>query len=108
MRYPALTSLWRALAADAGGSAGPALERALAGDGRHPRTTVQAARCIAVLEELDLVAVEPSTATVRSTMTGIGRTDLERSSAFADCTRTRDEGLGSPTLTAEKESRRAA
>jgi len=106
---PALTSLWRALAADAGTLQGPALERALAGDGRHPRTTVQAARCIAVLEELDLVAVEPSTATVRSTMTGIGRTDLERSSAFADCTRKRDEGLRFlQTLTAEKESRRAA
>jgi single-stranded-DNA-specific exonuclease len=106
---PALTAIWRALAAQPGGLGGAALEQALAGDGRHPRTTVQAARCIAVLEELDLVAAEPSTATVRCTMTSTGRTELEQSSTFADCMRRRDEGLKFlQTLTADRESRRAA
>ena len=49
----------RARRRNADGLRGAALERALAGDGRHPRTTLQAARCIAVLEELDLVAADP-------------------------------------------------
>jgi len=106
---PALTAVWRALGEVPDGVQGPALERALAGDGRHPRTTLQAARCIAVLEQLDLVAAEPSTATVRCTMTSTGRANLEQSSAFADCTRRLHEGLRFlQTLTAEKETRRAA
>ena len=42
-------------------------------------------------------------------MTSTGRAELEQSRTFAECMRKRDEGLRFlQTLTAEKESRRAA
>jgi single-stranded-DNA-specific exonuclease len=90
---PSLTSLYRALAAAGGTLAGEALERALTGDGVHPRSPVQAARCVRVLVELGLVAIERSSATVTCTITSDERVELERSSAFRAYARRCEEGL---------------
>ncbi len=55
----------------------------LAGEGAHPRSPAQAARCLRVLTELGLVAVERSSATVKCTIISEERVELERSSAFS-------------------------
>jgi single-stranded-DNA-specific exonuclease len=85
-----LASIYRALASHPGGLEGEALERALKGEGRHPRTPTLAGRCLRVLAELGLAEIESSGATVRCTIgrarsTGYPdneRVDLERSGAF--------------------------
>jgi single-stranded-DNA-specific exonuclease len=85
-----LTSIYRALAAAPEGLADEALEQALRGDGRHPRTPALAGRCLRVLAELELLDIESSGATVRCTISPArsdrysdnGRVDLERSSVF--------------------------
>jgi single-stranded-DNA-specific exonuclease len=88
-----LSSLYRALV-DAGGTlAGDPLESALAGTGPHPRSPDHAARCLRVLGELGLVAVERSSATVTCTITSEERVELERSSAFRALSRICEEGL---------------
>jgi single-stranded-DNA-specific exonuclease len=88
-----LASLYRALAAAGGTLEGKALEAVLAGDGVHPRRPAHAARCLRVLGELGLVAVERSSATVRCTITSEERVELERSRAFCSYVRTCEEGL---------------
>jgi single-stranded-DNA-specific exonuclease len=92
LRAP-LASLYRALAAAGGTLAGDALEAALAGDGVHPRSPAHAARCLRVLAELGLVAVERSSATVSCTIISEDRVELERSSAFRAYARSCEEGL---------------
>ena len=89
-----LSTLYRALAAAAGGTlAGDALEAALTGPGPHPRTPAHAARCLRVLGELGLVAVERSSATVSCTIISEERVELERSRAFCSYARTCEEGI---------------
>jgi hypothetical protein len=92
LRAP-LASLFRALSAAGGTLLDDGLEAALAGDGVHPRSPAQAARCLRVLGELGLVAVERSSATVRCTITSEERVELERSSAFRAYARRCEEGL---------------
>jgi single-stranded-DNA-specific exonuclease len=89
----ALTTVYRALAADPGGLSGPALEAALAGTGRHPRSPALAGRCLRVLTELGLVALERSSATVKCTNNGGGKANLEHSQAFLHYKKTYEEGL---------------
>jgi single-stranded-DNA-specific exonuclease len=88
-----LSSLYRALAAAGGMLEGERLEAALAGEGAHPKSPAHAARCLRVLGELGLVAVERSSATVRCTITSEERVELERSSAYCSYARTCQEGL---------------
>jgi hypothetical protein len=92
LRAP-LSSLYRALAAAGGTLEGDALETVLAGEGVHPKSPAHAARCLRVLGELGLVAVERSSATVRCTITCEQRVELERSSAYCSYARTCEEGL---------------
>jgi hypothetical protein len=88
-----LSSVYRALVAAGGSLEGEGLEAALAGTGPHPRSPAHAARCLRVLGELGLVAIERSSATVRCTITNEERVELERSSAFCAYARTCEEGL---------------
>jgi single-stranded-DNA-specific exonuclease len=92
LRAP-LSSLYRALATAGGRLEGDALEAALAGEGVHPNSPAHAARCLRVLAELGLVAVERSSATVKCTITSEERVELERSSAYCSYARTCEEGL---------------
>jgi single-stranded-DNA-specific exonuclease len=92
LRAP-LSSLYRALAAAGGALQDEQLEAVLAGPGAHPRSPAHAARCLRVLGELGLVAVERSSATVRCTITSEERVELERSSAYCSYARTCKEGL---------------
>jgi single-stranded-DNA-specific exonuclease len=80
---PALTDAFRALRALPESSGPDALETALTGTGRYPRTPECCARMLAVLDELELVelAMERRSCRVRE---GI-RADLTRSSAFRAC-----------------------
>src|SRR5207253_6605337 len=88
-----LSSLYRALAQGGGSLGGDALEAALAGEGAHPRSPAHAARCLRVLGELGLLAVERSSATVSCTITSEERVELERSRAFCSYARTCEEGI---------------
>jgi single-stranded-DNA-specific exonuclease len=92
LRAP-LSSLYRALAAAGGTLEGDALEAVLAGEGMHPKSPAHAARCLRVLGELGLVAVDRSSATVSCTITSEKRVELERSSAYCSYARTCEEGL---------------
>src|SRR4029079_17411664 len=92
LREP-LAALYRALAEAGGALEGEALESALAGEGAHPGSPVQAARCLRVLGELGLIVLERSSATVRCTITSEERVELERSSAFCSYARACEEGL---------------
>jgi hypothetical protein len=92
LRAP-LSLLYRALAAAGGTLEGDGLEAVLAGEGAHPKSPAHAARCLRVLGELGLVAVERSSATVRCTITSEERVELERSSAYCSYARTCEEGL---------------
>jgi hypothetical protein len=105
---PALAPLYRRLSASPAGLAGTALESALAGEGRHPRTVTQAARCLVVLEEVGLAEVDPSSATVRCTMTSTGRVDLERSATYSESAGKREEGLSFLATLTETKGRRIA
>jgi single-stranded-DNA-specific exonuclease len=89
----ALAAVYRALAAHPDGLSGAPLEAALAGAGRHPRSPALAGRCLRVLDELGLVELERSSATVKCTIIGEGKVNLERSQAFHHYTRIYEEGL---------------
>jgi single-stranded-DNA-specific exonuclease len=80
---PALTDVYRALRGLAPGAAPQALQAALAGSGRYPRSPECCARVLAVLRELGLVelALEEPSCRVRE---GVGG-DLERSSVYRAC-----------------------
>ena len=80
---PALTDAFRALRALPLDSGPDAVETALTGTGRYPRTPECCARLLAVLDELELVelALERRICRVRE---GI-RADLTRSSAYRAC-----------------------
>jgi hypothetical protein len=88
-----LAAVYRALKRHPDGAEGEALEALLAGDGRHPRSPAAAGRCLRVLVELGLAELVRSSATVRCTIIGDRRVDLERSKAFAAYTRLYQEGL---------------
>jgi hypothetical protein len=79
---PALATLYRELALHPGGVRDEALEQILVGTGRHPRTPALAGRCLRVLAELGLIALERSSATVRCTIISRDRVELERSGAY--------------------------
>jgi single-stranded-DNA-specific exonuclease len=80
---PALADAYRALRALRPDADPEALEAALAGGGRFPRSPESCARLLAVLEELNLVelALEERRCRVRE---GV-RADLERSSVYRAC-----------------------
>jgi single-stranded-DNA-specific exonuclease len=90
---PSLVALYRALANRQEGLTGSLLEAAASGEGAHPRSPALAGRCLRVLDELELVSIDRSSATVRCTMTIPERVALERSPAFTAYNRVRDEGL---------------
>jgi single-stranded-DNA-specific exonuclease len=88
-----LAAIYRALASHPGGAEGRALRELLAGDGRHPRSPSAVGRCLRVLGELGLGELVRSSATVKCTITGDRRVDLERSEAFGAYARLHREGL---------------
>jgi single-stranded-DNA-specific exonuclease len=88
-----LSALYRGLTEAGGMLEGAALESLLMGAGPHPRTPVHAARCLRVLTDLGLVAVERSSATVRCTITSEERVELESSSAYRAYSLLCEEGL---------------
>jgi single-stranded-DNA-specific exonuclease len=92
LRAP-LAAVYRALVGHSGGLEGAALETALIGDGRHPRSAALVGRCLRVLAELGLVELERSSATVRCTITARERVELERSQAFNTYTALYQEAL---------------
>jgi single-stranded-DNA-specific exonuclease len=92
LRAP-LSELYRGLLAAGGTLAGDALETLLTGAGPYPRSPAHAARCLRVLTELGLVAVERSSATVRCTITSEERVELEGSAAYRAYSRLCEEGL---------------
>jgi hypothetical protein len=81
LRAP-LAAVYRALSKHPEGVSGEALEALLAGPGRHPRTPLVAGRCLRVLEEVGLMDLERSSATVRCTINRKDRVSLEESSVF--------------------------
>jgi single-stranded-DNA-specific exonuclease len=89
----ALTSVYRDLATRTDGLSGPALEAALMGAGRHPRSPALVGRCLRVLVELGLVELDRSSATVRCTIIGQGKANLDDSQAFQRYRKTYEEGL---------------
>ena len=89
----ALAAVYRALAEHRDGLEGTPLEAALVGNGHHPRSATLVGRCLRVLTELGLVELERSSATVRCTITGRGRAELERSAAFKAYTALYEEAL---------------
>jgi len=80
LRSP-LTALYRELRHSP--CEGPALERALGGDGRHPRRPEHAALLVRVLGELGLARYE--SAARACTLLDAQRTSLERSPTYRDC-----------------------
>jgi single-stranded-DNA-specific exonuclease len=88
-----LAAVYRALAGHRDGLEGTPLEAALVGNGHHPRSATLVGRCLRVLTELGLVELERSSATVRCTITGRGRAELERSAAFKAYTALYEEAL---------------
>jgi single-stranded-DNA-specific exonuclease len=90
---PSLVALYRALAAHEGTLSGDLLEAAASGDGAHPHGPMLAGRCLRVMDELGLVSIDRSSATVKCTMTSAARVPLERSAAFMAYARRCEEGL---------------
>jgi single-stranded-DNA-specific exonuclease len=80
---PALTDAYRALRALPEDAGPEAVEEALAGNGRYPRTPETCALLLAVLSELELVEFDLDRRTCR-VRDGI-RADLERSSMYRAC-----------------------
>jgi single-stranded-DNA-specific exonuclease len=89
LRAP-LAAVYRALEANPPGVTGAALEQALSGAGRHPRPPAVVGRCLRVLAELGLVALEGASATVR---TRNSKVNLDRSAAFQSYMSLYEEGL---------------
>jgi single-stranded-DNA-specific exonuclease len=80
---PALADVYRALRALRDDAGPDALEAALAGSGRYPRTPEYCARLLTVLDELELIDLTLAERSCR-VREGI-RADLERSSTFRSC-----------------------
>jgi hypothetical protein len=81
LRAP-LAAVYRALSKQGPISSGPALEVALCGESRHPRSPLLVGRCLRVLVELGLVELERSSATVKCAIIEQRKVELERSRAF--------------------------
>jgi hypothetical protein len=77
-----LAAIYRELAKHPEGLSDDSLEAVLAGAGRHSRPPAVVGRCLRVLVELGLVELERSSATVRCTIIGQEKVELERSRAF--------------------------
>ena len=69
-----------------------ALRGALRGGGRHPRSPELAARCMSVLGELGVAAIEAETGCRRLGAVSSDQTDLGRSAAFRAGGARREEG----------------
>jgi single-stranded-DNA-specific exonuclease len=80
MRRP-LRDVFRALHG-AESAEGSELRQALAGDGDHTRGPELAARCVRVLDELELIVWDRSSRERSLRVVSSGHTDLERSAAF--------------------------
>jgi single-stranded-DNA-specific exonuclease len=85
-----LAAVYRALARR---QEGEEVEALLAGTGRHPRSPAAVGRCLRVLAELGLAELGRSSATVKCTIIGDRRVDLEHSATFVAYTRIYQEGL---------------
>jgi single-stranded-DNA-specific exonuclease len=89
-----LTALYRSLAARPDGVEGDEFEALLAGEGRHPRPPALVGRCLRVLQELGLVELQRSSATVKCTIRPLEtRVELERSETLRAFTAHHREGL---------------
>jgi single-stranded-DNA-specific exonuclease len=80
---PALTDAYRALRALPEGAGADAVEAALAGDGRYPRTPETCARLVEVLAELELIEFDLERRACR--MHDGVRADLTKSTVFRAC-----------------------
>jgi single-stranded-DNA-specific exonuclease len=80
---PALTDAYRALRAVPEAAGPDAIETALAGDGRYPRTPETCARLVTVLTELELIELDLEQRSCR-VREGV-RADLARSAAYRAC-----------------------
>jgi single-stranded-DNA-specific exonuclease len=85
----ALVPLYRALRG-CSGAAGEELEALLRGDGTHGRSVAQAARLVAILEELGLVSLDRDLPALR--VLDAGRTELERSPTYRAATQRYEDG----------------
>ncbi len=81
----AIEQIWRLLGRAGGNAGGPRLRELLAGPGHHPRTAEVAARCVAVLVELRLCEWSDDGPAPALRVLSSGRTELERSRAYAAC-----------------------
>jgi single-stranded-DNA-specific exonuclease len=88
-----LRVLFSALRQHPGGVAGEELEALLCGEGAHPRPPALAGRCLRVLDELGLIELRRSSATVTCTITSVEPVELERSPAFRACSALHREGM---------------
>jgi single-stranded-DNA-specific exonuclease len=85
-----LAACYRALR-DRGVAGGAQLEEVLRGDSQRARSAELAGRVLRVLSELELIAVEPESRTVR--VISSASTSLERSSAYITYTQRLRDGL---------------
>jgi hypothetical protein len=108
LRAP-LAALYRLLAAGPEGIGGDELEALLSGDGRHPRPPALVGRCLRVLQELGLVELERSGATVKCTIRPLeGRVELEQSETFRACSAIQREGLRFLSKQGDRKKKRTA
>jgi hypothetical protein len=80
---PALADAYRRLRELAPDAEADAIEAAIAGDGRYPRTPRACGRIVEVLTELELIELSLDPLACR--VLEAGRTDLERSSTYRVC-----------------------
>ncbi len=91
-RRAVLIAMFRDLR-EAGEASGPELLAALQGSGRHPRSAETAARCLLVLDELELVRGSTAGGGGSVGVVSSGGTELERSAAFRAYGARHQEGL---------------
>jgi single-stranded-DNA-specific exonuclease len=89
----AVAQVWRVLSKQGGEAEGDLLRELLAGPGRHSRTPEVAARCVAVLSELELCEWRTDGAAPRMGVLSSKETKLERSRAYTACAARHAEGL---------------
>jgi hypothetical protein len=90
---PVLVALYRELREAGPELRGEELRAALRGDGRHPRTPVEAARCFRVLSEIGLLRGRPDRGEGTVGVVSSEGTDLERSAAHRAYSARYQEGL---------------
>ena len=89
----AIGEIWRGLGEAGGRAEGADLRALLAGGSRYPRTPEIAARCVRVLDELELCQWLPNGGVAVLRVLSSERTDLGRSRAFAACIARHQEAI---------------